>query len=367
MADNNFPYTNLDANQIFQRSFEEANDRIRVDAEVTATIGMVDVIIRASEGDNIAISDSTGTNIAGVTPAGELKVSDAGIVSLNAKFVDNYGSATLAIRTASQIGNSTGQADFNRGASSAQTLRVASNTSDGSGNAITSSTYNSVRTLHTQVPDNVTTATALGALNDFVSISLAGLNSVGFQINPGTFIGTLTAQSSIDGGANWTNSPFYDPENSSVLTNLIFTSTNTLDILSIIPIGGSSNVRVLVTNYVSGSATGLLRAANVSGASGAITAAAFGTVTNTTVAISSNTPILILPANINRKYAYFGNSSGSTIRLQFFSSTGLSSTTGIPIQSALGFYELKGDNLFTGNVYAFSSSNVQISVTEGSP
>lgn len=365
MADNNFPYTNLDGNQIIQRSFEEATDRIRVDAEVTATIGVVDVNINADDGDNIAISD--GTNTVSVTPAGELKVNDASSSAINAKLSDNYGTSTVALRTASQIGNTTGPADFNTGISGAQTLRSTSNTNDGAGTPITSASYSNNTALHTQVPDNVTSATALGALNAFVSISLAGLNSVGFQINPGTFIGTLTAQSSIDGGTNWTNSPFYDPENSSVITNLTFISANTLDILSIIPIGGSSNIRVMVTNYVSGSATGLLRAANVAGAAGAITAAAFGTVVNTTVSIPNNTPTLILNSNINRKYAYFGNSSGSTIRIQFFSSTGLNSTTGIPIGPSTGFYELKGDNLFTGNVYAFSSSDVQISVTEGSP
>lgn len=46
----NSPYTNLDGNQILQRSFEETNDRIRTDSvvvgPVTAVItGPVDVII----------------------------------------------------------------------------------------------------------------------------------------------------------------------------------------------------------------------------------------------------------------------------------------------------------------------------------
>lgn len=55
----------------------------------------------------------------------------------------NYGSAANAIRTAAQIGNASAVADFNAGATTAQTLRVAANSYDGAGNAITSTTVNS--------------------------------------------------------------------------------------------------------------------------------------------------------------------------------------------------------------------------------
>jgi hypothetical protein len=51
----------------------------------------------------------------------------------------NYGTVGVStLRTASQIGNATGAADFNRGATSAQTLRVTNNTNDGYGIAISS-------------------------------------------------------------------------------------------------------------------------------------------------------------------------------------------------------------------------------------
>lgn len=46
---------------------------------------------------------------------------------INAKIFNNYGAASGAIRTASQIGNITGQADFNAGTTGAQTLRTSSN------------------------------------------------------------------------------------------------------------------------------------------------------------------------------------------------------------------------------------------------
>jgi len=50
--------SNLDFNQIFQRAFDEPNDRIRVDAEVTATIGTTEVII-SHLNDSIRLGDGT--------------------------------------------------------------------------------------------------------------------------------------------------------------------------------------------------------------------------------------------------------------------------------------------------------------------
>ena len=365
MADPNLKPSKLDDRQIFQRSFDETTDRLRVDAEVTATFGTVEVVIDAKSGDNIAISD--GTNTVSVTPAGELKVNDASNASIDAKLTDNYGVSLKALRTASQIGNTNGAADFNTGVSTAQTLRTSTNISDGAGNVLTSSLYSSQQALHVQSPDNVTPFTILGLLNSNIVLPLAGLNSVGFQLNPGTFNGTIVAEASVDGGVTFASVPFYDPVNSAILPSLDFLPSIIAKIVSVVPIGGSSHVRVRVSRYVSGSSTGLLRAANVAGASGAITAAAFGVVSNTILSLTNNIPLLVLAKNVNRKYAYFGNSSGSTIRLQFFNSISLSSNTGIPLISQTGFYELKGDNLFTGDVYAFSSSDVQISITEGTP
>lgn len=49
---------------------------------------------------------------------------ETAVVALNAKVADNYGVSSLALRSAAQIGNTTGQADFNRGISTAQTIRV---------------------------------------------------------------------------------------------------------------------------------------------------------------------------------------------------------------------------------------------------
>lgn len=320
----NIPYTRLDYQQVLKQVFDETNDRLRVDAAVSATISSIDIDALVSD---IAIKD----RITGYL----LKVNADGSIDANVR-VD------------------------------AASDTIKSWTQDGYGNPITSVTSNSNRLLHIQTPDNASSAFTLGVLNANGTISLAGLTSVGFQLNNGTFRGTILAQASVDGGTTWTTIPFYDPVNSSVLTQLTFTSNNTQKIVSVIPIGGSSDVRVIVSEYTSGSATGLLRASTTASSAGAITASAFNVVVNTNVFIPSNTVTLLLQSNVNRKYTYFSNLSGSSVNVQFGNSTGLNATTGLIIPTNEK-YELKGDNLFTGNVYAYSATAITISVAEGTP
>jgi hypothetical protein len=49
------------------------------------------------------------------------------LASIDGKLANNYGAATAALRTAAQLGNTTGAADFGAGSDSAQTLRVSAN------------------------------------------------------------------------------------------------------------------------------------------------------------------------------------------------------------------------------------------------
>lgn len=94
MALNPHP-SNLDQTNIFQRSFDQSEDRLRVDAEITATIvGPQEVIIN-QEDDSIAIGDGTklftGTdlsskhgldvNIIGGSIAGNVTTSEIGLSS----------------------------------------------------------------------------------------------------------------------------------------------------------------------------------------------------------------------------------------------------------------------------------------------
>lgn len=69
------------------------------------------------------------------------------LTSISGKLNDNYGSASGALRSAAQIGNASGAADFGAGTTSAQTVRavlptdqsdIPVRTKDGSGNSLTS-------------------------------------------------------------------------------------------------------------------------------------------------------------------------------------------------------------------------------------
>lgn len=66
------PISKQDANQVLRLAFDDATGRLKTDAEVTATIGTVDVAIDAAGGDNISISD--GTNTLSVNPDGSINV-----------------------------------------------------------------------------------------------------------------------------------------------------------------------------------------------------------------------------------------------------------------------------------------------------
>lgn len=70
----NAPYTSLDGNLILQRSFEESDDRLRVDAQVSVTLGTVECIISAASGDNIAITNQDGTNPLEINNDGSINV-----------------------------------------------------------------------------------------------------------------------------------------------------------------------------------------------------------------------------------------------------------------------------------------------------
>ena len=69
--------TKLDAAQVVRRAYDEVRNRIRVDAEVTATIVTVNVIIDAASGDNIKISD--GVDTLQINPDGSINVQISGI------------------------------------------------------------------------------------------------------------------------------------------------------------------------------------------------------------------------------------------------------------------------------------------------
>jgi hypothetical protein len=99
--------------------------------------------------DGVFIADQTTGNKLTVTAAGAINVAavtgpvalptgaatsalqttgNTSLAAINTKLANNYGVATGALRTAAQLGNATGAADFGLGGVTAQTLRIASNT-----------------------------------------------------------------------------------------------------------------------------------------------------------------------------------------------------------------------------------------------
>lgn len=114
---------------------------INTKSEVTATD--LDIRNLSAPTDNVAISN--GTYIADVTSNKALKVDGSAVTQpisaaslplpvgaatentlsiINNKITQNYGAASAAIRTAAQIGNSTGPAAFNVGDADNQTIRT---------------------------------------------------------------------------------------------------------------------------------------------------------------------------------------------------------------------------------------------------
>ena len=90
------PYSQLDANAIFQRVFDEINDRLRVDAAVTVTLGTVEVII-TDVNDSIKIGDGSGLNFATVTTVGPKKGLDVNLIGGVLSLVDSTTGDPLAI------------------------------------------------------------------------------------------------------------------------------------------------------------------------------------------------------------------------------------------------------------------------------
>lgn len=81
----NRPYTQLDADQVLKQSFDEEKDRLRVDAAITATIG--DIRTDAEESD-IAIKDRVTDNL--------LKINNDGSIDANV-IVSASGGDNIAI------------------------------------------------------------------------------------------------------------------------------------------------------------------------------------------------------------------------------------------------------------------------------
>lgn len=165
----------------------------------------------------------------------------------------------------------------NIGSATTTTLNI--NTSYGI--ILPSSKYNN---LAVSVPDNLVANVTLGSLNSYINCPMEGLAGCGFQLAAGTLIGTITPQITLDNGATWSNTLFYNPTDQSTSANIVYSSNNPLTSRSIIVSGGTSHARVIVTAYTSGSAKALMRATETT--STQITTAASAISTGQTFSIA---------------------------------------------------------------------------------
>lgn len=114
---------------------------------------------------------------------------------------------------------------------------------------------------------NVVTGT-LGALNATVQLAVTTEQSVGVQVDAGTFVGTIIAETSFDDGANWNQTIFVFAGNTTLFSksfSITYTSSpNYAQAGSIVVNGGSNLVRLLVLSYTSGSCTVTMSSSGIS-------------------------------------------------------------------------------------------------------
>ena len=140
---------------------------LRTAAELGNTTGAIDYNRGASSAQTIRTAtnnyDGYGTAISSTVVSGKTGLDVNIIDPITASFTNdtNYGTVGAnTLRTASQVGNATGAADFNRGVTGAQTLRVTSNLNDGYANQINSLTTGGATYLNVDVIGNVADASA---------------------------------------------------------------------------------------------------------------------------------------------------------------------------------------------------------------
>lgn len=174
--------------------------RALTDADIVTVVQPTHDLLNANVNLQVGDADVSGANpVPTSTTNGALETTqllvnghvsniDTATAAINGKIANNYGAATGAVRTASQIGNATGAADFNVGATTAQTLRTVSNLMDEAGNAFTVA-----NSLPVQVSDGADTL----AVNTDGSINVRILDNT-----PGTDIADYNTAAAVAGGAS---------------------------------------------------------------------------------------------------------------------------------------------------------------------
>lgn len=172
-----------------------------VSGTVTANQGTANTI-----GNAWPVKPTDGTNSQSFTAAGEAKVDitqpipagsniigSVGVTNLPTTVDTNYGAAGAStIRTASQIGNSTGAASFNNGATSAQTLRVAANL------ALSGTDVSSSNPIPVSV-SSVVPGTAVQSYQTSASLAVNGTANLQYTVTAGKTLSLARVWSSASG------------------------------------------------------------------------------------------------------------------------------------------------------------------------
>lgn len=186
---------------------------------------------------------------------------DSTVSAINGKLNDNYGSASGALRVASQVGNASGVADFGAGTTSAQTQRVVLPT-DQSAIPITHLDIAPSNGSITAFDSNTSTFVGANSQNFYIGTPTAGssanftLSSIGcadVQVNLLGSGGTMVVETSIDGGTFWMRPAIFQPGTTNTTNS--FTSPFMLHLNT----AGDTNLRVRALTSWSGTGTVLVR------------------------------------------------------------------------------------------------------------
>jgi hypothetical protein len=119
-------------------------------------------------------------------------------------------------------------------------------------------------TQNVAVQSTIGSVGILNQLNAVAQVVIDGHQSTGVVIAAGTLSGMVVPEVSFDGGASWKATFFTDPTTGQTSSSLVFTNPNPLTSRTIVSSGGSSDVRIRVASYTSGSASATVDATSIS-------------------------------------------------------------------------------------------------------
>lgn len=343
-----------------------AGDVIARSVFVTPGDGITPITVKPASSSSVASDTSLVTAL---SPNSPLPAGTNTLGTVKAQLQDNagtaitagYGAAANAIRTASQIGNTTGQADFSAGSSTAQTLRTTSNiTRNGTELDYNFGAASDNTPRVSALPGNATgiadfAAGTTGAQTPRVSANITRNGTELSYSSGATDANTLRAAANLyDGSANAIGSNFGSSSSALRVAALPGNASGLADFNS----GATSaqTPRAAVNLYDSaGNALTSRSFDSVRPLDVFLSQLRAGTATRTTVTPTSNTSTQLLAANANRKFVYLINNSGAA----FFIAFGTTATinNGIEIPANGNRFIMEATSLYTGAINAIVGSN----------